>query len=194
MRGAHSLVLLWSGADLAVGGFLGNWAGFMSLVILPLSFVRIKLSLDCAFYIRHPGMTILLHSQTPGFYRNSKSPFFPSWTKNAAWILDVAAGAKEAEAKDFPTFQPGKKEDSPPSTKDRSRRKSRQALDEPPNANQECAGIGKRGRKRKWSEVEGSNWDIRGGHLRHYEQLARLLARLGNRGMEVILWQFLIHK
>ena len=68
--------------------------------------------------------------------------FFSSWTKNAAWILDVAAGAKEAKAKDFPTFQPGKKEDFPPSTRDRSRRRSRQALDELPNANQECAGVG----------------------------------------------------
>ena len=42
----------------------------------------------------------------------------------------------------FPTFQLGKKEDSPPSTNDRSRRRLRQALDEPPNANQECAGVG----------------------------------------------------
>ena len=143
MRGAHSLVLLWSSADLAVGGFLGNWAGFMTLVILPLSFVRIKFSLDCVFYIRHPGRTILLHSQTPKFCRNSKSLFFfSSWTKNAAWILDIAAKAKEAETKDFPTFQPSKKENSPPSTRDRSRRKLHQALDEPPNANQECVGVG----------------------------------------------------
>ena len=70
------------------------------------------------------------------------NPFAPSWTKNAAWILNVVAGAKEVEAKDFPTFQLGKKEDSPPSTNDRSRRRLRQALDEPPNANQECAGVG----------------------------------------------------
>ena len=131
MRGTHSLVLLWSGADLAIGGFLGNWAGFMSLVILPLSFVRMKFSLDCTFYIRHPRRTILLHSQTPEFCRNSKSPFFSLWTKNAAWILDVAVGAKEAKAKDFPTFQLGKKEDFPPSTRDRSKRRSCQALDEP---------------------------------------------------------------
>ena len=48
--------------------------------------------------------------------------------QNVAWILDGAAGAKEAEAKDFPTFQPGKKEDSPPSTRDRSRHKLRQPL------------------------------------------------------------------
>ena len=41
--------------------------------------------------------------------------------------MDVVAGAKEAEAKGFPTFQPSKKEDSPPSTRDRSRRRSRQA-------------------------------------------------------------------
>ena len=67
--------------------------------------MRIKFSLDYVFYIRHPGRTILLHLQTPEFCRNSKSPFFfTSWTKNAAWILDIAAGAKEAEAKDFPTF------------------------------------------------------------------------------------------
>ena len=107
-------------------------------------FVRIKFPLDCAFYIRHLGRIILLHLQTPELCRNSKFFFFffPSWTKNAAWILDVTAEAKEAEAKDFPTFQLGKKEDSLPSTRDRGRRRLRQALDEPPNANQECAGVG----------------------------------------------------
>ena len=62
--------------------------------------------------------------------------------QNVAWILDGAAGAKEAEAKDFPTFQPGKKEDSPPSTGDRSKRRLRQALNETPNVNQECARVG----------------------------------------------------
>ena len=60
----------------AVGGFLGNWAGFISLVILSLSFMRIKFPLDCAFYIRHPRRTILLHLQTLEFCRNSKFFFF----------------------------------------------------------------------------------------------------------------------
>ena len=124
-----------------VEGFLGNWAGFISLVILSLSFVRIKFPLDCAFYIRHLGRAVLLHLQTPEFCRNSKF-FFPFLNQESAWILDVAAGAKEAKAKDFLTFQPGKKEDSPPSAKDRSKRRLRQALDEPPNTNQECAGVG----------------------------------------------------
>ena len=45
--------------------------------------------------------------------------------------MDVATGAKKAEAKDFLTFQPGNKDDSPPSAKDRSKRRSCQALDEP---------------------------------------------------------------
>ena len=56
--------------------------------------------------------------------------------------MGIAVEAKEAEAKDFPTFQPGKKEDSPPLAKNRSRHRLRQTLDEPPNANQECAGVG----------------------------------------------------
>ena len=72
IRGAHSLVPLWSDVDLAVEGFLGNWAGLISLVILFLSFVRIKFPLDFAFYIRHPGRTVLSHLQTPEFCRNSK--------------------------------------------------------------------------------------------------------------------------
>ena len=58
--------------DLAVEGFFGNWAGLISLVILFLSFVRIKFNLDFAFYIRHPGRTVLSHLQTPEFCRNSK--------------------------------------------------------------------------------------------------------------------------
>ena len=62
--------------------------------------------------------------------------------QECAWILDVATGAKKAEAKDFLTFQPGNKEDSPPSAKDRSKRRLCQDLDEPPNTNQECAKVG----------------------------------------------------
>ena len=50
MRGAHSLVLLRSGADLTIEDFLGNWAGFILLVILFLSFVRIKFSLGEPFF------------------------------------------------------------------------------------------------------------------------------------------------
>ena len=56
--------------------------------------------------------------------------------------MGVAAETKEAEAKDFPILQPGKKENSPTPTRNRSWRILRQVLDEPPNANQECAGIG----------------------------------------------------
>ena len=56
--------------------------------------------------------------------------------------MGIAAKAKEAEAKDFLTFQPGKEEDSPPSARDCSKRRLRQALDEPPNTNQECARVG----------------------------------------------------
>ena len=48
-----------------VEGFLGNWLGLISLVILSLSFVRSKFPLDFAFYIRHPERTVLLHLQTP---------------------------------------------------------------------------------------------------------------------------------
>ena len=65
---------LRSDANLAIEGFLGNWAGLISLVILSLSFVRSKLPLDFAFYIRQPRRTVLLHLQTPEFYRNSKFP------------------------------------------------------------------------------------------------------------------------
>ena len=62
--------------------------------------------------------------------------------QESAWILDITAGAKEAKAKDFLNFQPGKKEDSPPLAKDRSKRRLRQALDEPLNTNKKCAGVG----------------------------------------------------
>ena len=109
MRGKHSLALLWSGADLAVRGFLGNWAGFILLVILSLSLVRIKFSLNCAFYEGILGEPFF-YIYKPLSFAGTLSPFFfSSWTKNAAWILDVVAGAKEAESKDFPTFQPARK-------------------------------------------------------------------------------------
>ena len=36
IRGAHSMGPLWGGADLAVEGSLGNWAGFISFEIPPL--------------------------------------------------------------------------------------------------------------------------------------------------------------
>ena len=63
--------------------------------------------------------------------------------------MGVVAEAKEAEAKDLPILQPAKKENSPPLTRNRSWCRLRQVLDEPSNANQECAEVGKRGRGRK---------------------------------------------
>ena len=56
--------------------------------------------------------------------------------------MGVAVEAKKAEAKDPLILQPDKKEYFPPSTRNRSYCKSCQALDYPPNANQECAGVG----------------------------------------------------
>ena len=56
--------------------------------------------------------------------------------------MGVVAEAKEAEAKDLPILQPGKKENSPPSIRSRSWRRLRQVLNEPPNANQARAGVG----------------------------------------------------
>ena len=56
--------------------------------------------------------------------------------------MGVAAEAKEAEAKDLSILQPSKKENSPPSTRNRSWRRLCQVLDEPPNANQARAGVG----------------------------------------------------
>ena len=56
--------------------------------------------------------------------------------------MGVAAETKEAEAKDFPILQLGKKENSPTLARNRSWRRLRQVLDEPLNANQECAGVG----------------------------------------------------
>ena len=49
-----------------------------------------------------------------------------SETKDAAKIQDDAVKAKEAWAKDVPTFQPSKKENPPPSTKTHSRCRSHQ--------------------------------------------------------------------
>ena len=57
-----------------------------------------------------------------------------------SWMSQL--GQRKQRPKIFPPFQPGKKEDSPPSTRDCSRRRLRQALDELLNANQECAGVG----------------------------------------------------
>ena len=47
-------------------------------------------------------------------------------TKDAAKIQDVAVEAKEVEAKDVPTFQPSKKENSPPPAKIQSKCRSHQ--------------------------------------------------------------------
>ena len=74
--GAHSLAPLLSGVNLAVKGSLGNWVGFISLGIPSLSFARGKFPLDFAFYIRHPGRTILLHLQALESCRNSKFSHF----------------------------------------------------------------------------------------------------------------------
>ena len=76
IRGAHLMVPLWSGVDLVVEGFLGNWAGFISLGILSLSFVHGKFPPDFAFYIRRLVRTILLHLQAPESCQNSKFSHF----------------------------------------------------------------------------------------------------------------------
>ena len=57
---------------MAAEGSLGNWAGFISLGIPFLSFVRGKLPPDFTFYIRCHGRTIFLHLQTPESCRDSK--------------------------------------------------------------------------------------------------------------------------
>ena len=49
-----------------------------------------------------------------------------SETKNATKIQDDAVKAKEAKAKDVPTFQSSKKEDPPSSTRTQSRCRSHQ--------------------------------------------------------------------
>ena len=64
IRGAHSMVPLRSGADLAVEGSLGNWTRFISPGIPFLSFVRGKFPPDFVSYIRRPGKIILLCLQT----------------------------------------------------------------------------------------------------------------------------------
>ena len=115
--------------------------GFISLGIPSLSFVRGKFPPDFAFYIRRPGRTILLHLQAPESCRNSKFSHFHE-PRMPPEFVGVAVEAKEAEAKDFLTLQSGKKENSPPSTRNSSWRKLHQVLDEPPNANQERAGVG----------------------------------------------------
>ena len=56
--------------------------------------------------------------------------------------MGVTAETKEAEAKDFPILQPGKKENPPTPARNRNWRKLRQVLDEPSSTNQECAGVG----------------------------------------------------
>ena len=56
--------------------------------------------------------------------------------------MGVTTETKEVEAKDFPTLQSGKKENSLTLTRNRSWRRLHQVLNEPLNANQECARVG----------------------------------------------------
>ena len=56
--------------------------------------------------------------------------------------MGVATEAKRTEAKDPPILQPDKKAHSPPSTRNRNKRRLCQAFVEPPNSNQEYAGVG----------------------------------------------------
>ena len=56
--------------------------------------------------------------------------------------MGVAAETKEAETKDFSIFQPGKKKNFPTPVRNCSWCRLHQVLNEPPNANEECAGVG----------------------------------------------------
>ena len=118
IRSVYSMVPLWSSTDLAIEGSLGNWAKFISLDIPSLSFVHGEFSRFRLLY-KAPWEDYFPHLLALESYRSSK--FFPlSWTKNVAWIMGVAAEAKKAEAKDLPILQPDKKENFPPSTRNRS--------------------------------------------------------------------------
>ena len=141
IRGPHSLVPLWSNADLAVKGFLGNWARLILLVILSLSFMRSKFPLNFAFYIRHPGRTILLHLQTPKFYKNSK---FSSPLMNQECCLDPGCRSwgKGSRGQRSSYLSTGQERKLSPSARNLNGCRLRQALDGPPNANQECTRVG----------------------------------------------------
>ena len=56
--------------------------------------------------------------------------------------MGVAAEAKRIGAKVLPILQPDKKEHSPPLTKNSSQCELYWVPDVPPNANQECVGVG----------------------------------------------------
>ena len=116
---------LWSDVDLAVEGFLGNWVGLISLVIPSLNFVRIKFPLDFAFYIRHPGRTVLSHLQTPEFCRNSSSPPF----RNQECCLNPGrrSWGKGSKGQRF-FYLSSKKENLPPSARNHSKSRLRQAF------------------------------------------------------------------
>ena len=70
--------------------------------------------------------------------------------------MGVTAEAKKAEAKDPPILQPNKKEYSPPSTRNHSQCRSCQVLDYPPNANQECVGVGKEEGEESEAKLRGA--------------------------------------
>ena len=73
IRGAHSIAPLWGGADSAVEGSLGNWAGFILLGIPPLwALCAVSFLPDSSFYIRRPGRTVPLHLQAPESCRSPK--------------------------------------------------------------------------------------------------------------------------
>ena len=56
--------------------------------------------------------------------------------------MGIVAEAKRIGAKVPPILQLDKKAHYPPSTKNRSQRKLYQVPDVPPNASQECVGVG----------------------------------------------------
>ena len=131
IRDVHSMVPLWSGADLTVEGSLRNWAGFISLGIPFLSFVRGKSSPDFAFYIRCLRRTILLHLRAPESCRNSKFFHF----HEPRILLELWASQlrqRKQRPKIFLSFN----------TRNCSWRRLRQVLDEPPNTDKKCAGVG----------------------------------------------------
>ena len=71
--------------------------------------MRSKFSLDFAFYIRHPGRTILLHLQTPEFYKNFKFffPFHEPRMPPGSWTSQL--GQRKQRPKIFLPFNQARK-------------------------------------------------------------------------------------
>ena len=173
IRGAHSMVPLRSGADLAVEGSLGNWTRFISPGIPFLSFVRGKFPPDFVSYIRRPRKIILLCLQTPESYGDSRFSHF----HEPRMPLDLLASQlrqRKQRPKIFLSFNRGRKRTlllRPGTVAGANYVRSMTSLQTLIKNVQELA---KKEREESEAKLREAIEILEGDHLRHYRWLTRL--------------------